>query len=126
MNLTILGKFRTRVLTKLAIAGSLTLFALASTSCGDNDDYELWCTINGNVTDYQNGNPLENATVVLTPSGKSVQTDVNGTYEFNDLESQQYVITVQKAGYQPNRKNVKPVSGESVRIDIQLEPIPTE
>lgn len=126
MNLTILGKFKTRILAKLAIAGSLILFAFTLTSCGNNDNYDLWCTINGTVTDYITDSPLDNATVVLTPSGMAVQTDVDGTYVFNDLESQQYVITVQKAGYQPNRKNVQAVSGESIRVDIQLTAIPTE
>jgi len=126
MNLTISGKIKTRILSKLTMVGCLIALAFASTSCGGDDDYDLWCTINGNVTDYMDGSRLENATVVLTPSGKTVQTDVNGNYEFSDLEAQQYVVTVQKAGYQPNRKNVQAVSGESVRVDIQLIPIPTE
>lgn len=126
MNLTIPGKFKARVLARLAMAGGLVLFAFASTSCKGDDDYDLWCTINGNVSDYTNGASLENATVVLTPTGQTVLTDINGDYEFSDLESRQYVVTVQRAGYQPNRKNVQTVSGESVRVDIQLTPIPAE
>lgn len=126
MNLTISGKFKLRALARFAAAACLVLLASASTSCESEDDYDLWCTITGNVTDYINGDPLENATVVLTPTGQTVRTDVYGNYEFSDLESRQYVVTVQKSGYQPNRKNVQAVSGESVRADIQLTPIPAE
>lgn len=93
-------------------------------SCSDSGDYEIFAGIFGKVTDYETGMTLENAVVTLIPSGLSVQTDAEGNYRFEDLESQQYVVTAQKSGYQPNRKNVTAVSGETVRVDIQLSIIP--
>ena len=94
--------------------------------CSSDDDYEVFAKISGTVTDYQTGVSLANASVTLTPSGKSTQTDASGHYQFNELDAQQYTITVQKAGYQPNRKTVTAVSGETHKVDIQLTLIPTE
>lgn len=92
--------------------------------CSDSDDYKIYSTIHGTVTDYQTGYPLENASVTLSPSGISKQTDTNGYYSFVNLDAQQYTITVQKSGYQPNRKTITAVSGETQQIDIQLSIIP--
>jgi hypothetical protein len=44
----------------------------------------------------------------------------DGRFEFKDLEAVQYTITVQKTGYQTNRKTVTAVAGESVKADIPL------
>ena len=92
--------------------------------CSKSDDYEIFARIHGTVTDYQTGEPLENASVVLSPSGLSRQTDANGYFLFDELDVQQYTITVQKTGYQPNRKTVTTISGETQQVDIQLTIIP--
>lgn len=96
------------------------------TGCSSSDDYEIFAKIQGTVTDYQTGAPLENAYVILSPSGLSQQTDVNGNYQFVELDAQQYTITVQKSGYQPNRKTITAISGETQQVDIQLTVIPLE
>lgn len=96
------------------------------TGCSKSNDYEIFAKIQGVVTDYQTGAPLENASVTLTPSGLSKQTDVNGFYRFEELDAQQYTITVQKSGYQPNRKTITAISGEAQQVDIQLTIIPKE
>lgn len=96
------------------------------TGCSSSDDYEIFAKIQGTVTDYQTGAPLENASVILSPSGLSKQTDVNGNYQFGELDAQQYTITVQKSGYQPNRKTITAISGETQQVDIQLTVIPLE
>ena len=92
--------------------------------CSSSDDYDIFAKIQGTVTDYQTGLPLENASVTLSPSGLSKQTDVNGAYQFDELDAQQYTITVQKTGYQPNRKTVTAISGATQQVDIQLTVIP--
>lgn len=98
------------------------LFCLSG--CSNSDDYEIFAKIRGAVTDYQTGAPLENASVTLSPSGLTRQTDANGNYSFDELEAQQYTITVQKYGYQPNRKTITAVSGETQQVNIQLTVIP--
>ncbi|MCH5174733.1 MAG: carboxypeptidase regulatory-like domain-containing protein [Prevotellaceae bacterium] len=94
------------------------------TSCSSTNDYEIFAKIQGHVTDYQTGEPLQNASVTLSPLGLSKQTDSNGFYQFEGLDAQQYTVTVQKLDYQPNRKTVTAISGEIQQVDIQLTIIP--
>ena len=100
-----------------------TLMLVSASGCGSTD-YEIFARIEGTVTDYQTGIPLENVSITLSPSGISTQTDADGFYQFSDLDVQQYTLTVQKSGYQPNRKTVAAVSGETLRVNIQLMSIP--
>lgn len=100
-----------------------TLMLVSASGCGSTD-YEIFARIEGTVTDYQTGIPLENVSITLSPSGISTQTDTDGFYQFSDLDVQQYTLTVQKSGYQPNRKTVAAVSGETLRVNIQLMSIP--
>ncbi|MDE6485848.1 MAG: carboxypeptidase-like regulatory domain-containing protein [Duncaniella sp.] len=93
-------------------------------SCSNSNDYEIFGAIHGRVTDYETGAPLDNATLTLSPSGLSKQTDASGYYEFKNLEPMQYTITIQHQGYQPNRKTVYATSGEDHQVDAQLRPIP--
>ncbi|MDE6303601.1 MAG: carboxypeptidase-like regulatory domain-containing protein, partial [Paramuribaculum sp.] len=103
------------------IAGGIIVCAAG---CSNNNDYEIYGAIHGVITDISSGQPLDNATVVLSPSGLSIQTDVNGSYKFENLEIQQYTVTVQKLGYQANRKVISVVPGEDFQVDIQLTQIP--
>ena len=97
---------------------------LTISSCSNTNDYEIYGSIHGVVTDYSSGDPLENATILLSPGGISKKTDATGYYKFENLESQQYTLTVQKQGYQPNRKTISVVTGEDLQVDIQLATIP--
>ena len=110
-------------LLKCLFAVMLLAFAVG---CSSNDYYEIFAKIQGVVTDYETGALLENASVTLSPSGLSRQTDASGQYSFSDLDVQQYTVTVQKSGYQPNRKTVTAVSGETLQVDVQLNRIPKE
>lgn len=104
---------------------TFAILLLASVAgCSSSDDYEIFAKIQGTVTDAQTGAQLEHAVVTLSPSGLSAQTDTSGFYRFDDLDVQQYTITVQKSGYQPNRKTVTAVSGDTQQVDIQLTVIP--
>ncbi len=94
--------------------------------CSDNDDYEVYAVLYGVVTDNETGEPIENATVTLSPSSYTQKTDLTGSYRFEKLDAQQYTIVVQKTGYQPNRKNITAVSGEEMEVNIPLTLIETE
>ena len=106
----------------------ITFLALAlsclMSGCSNTNDYEVYGAIHGCVTNYETGAPLDNATITLSPSGLSKQTDAAGYFEFKNLEPMQYTLTVQKQGYQPNRKTVTTMSGEDFQTDVQLKPIP--
>lgn len=97
--------------------------ALLCSGCSEDDDYEIYATLHGIVTDYETGTPLSNASVVLSPSSHTVQTGTDGRFTFNNLDAQPYTITVQKAGYQPNRKTVTTISGESMEVNIPMNKI---
>ncbi len=105
------------------LLGSVMLMLVLFSGCSSSDDYDIYATIHGRITDYVTGEVLPNASVVLSPSNQTQQTADDGVYTFDGLDAQQYTLSVQKAGYQTNRKVVNAISGESVEVNIQLTKI---
>ena len=103
----------------------ISLFGICVARSGD-DDFEIYSTLYGVVTDYVTGKPVEGATLTLSPSSYTQKSDAVGAYRFEKLDAQQYTITVQKTGYQPNRKTVTAISGEEMEINIPLTKIKNE
>lgn len=96
------------------------VFAGIFSGCDKDELIRPFSTIYGIVSDYETGEPVEAASAVLSPGGKTTVSGADGRYEFKDLDAGQYTITVQKAGYQTNRKTVTAVALESVPADIPL------
>lgn len=86
----------------------------------DKKEYDMFATLYGVIADSDTGNLITNASVVLSPGGKTKTTGTDGRFEFNDLDPQQYTITVQCTGYQTNRKTVTAVVGEETEANIPL------
>jgi len=84
------------------------------------DSPNLYATLYGVVTDQATAEPLAGVSVVLSPGGKTKTTGTDGQYEFLDLDPQQYTITVQKTGYQTNRKTVTAVTDEKTEANISM------
>lgn len=105
------------------LSGVMCLAASLCCGCSD-DDYEIYTAIYGVISDRDTGEPLENVSVVLSPSGLTKQTGADGVYCFEGLDAQQYTLTAQKSGYQANRKVVTAISGERMEVNIQLSQIP--
>jgi hypothetical protein len=103
----------------VAIFTILLLCALGFSGCGKKS-YNTFGTLYGMVIDAETGDPISNASVLLSPGGKSKTTGSEGAYEFNDLDAQQYTITVQKTGYQTNRKTITAVAGEKTEANIPM------
>lgn len=101
------------------------LFPLALL-CSCKSDYalDIYGSISGKVNDVSTGAPLPAAQVTLVPGSKTIQTTEDGTFSFTDLDEGQYTVSVQKDGYQANRKNVTVVSGETSEIVVTLTVIP--
>lgn len=97
----------------------IVLMAL-TTSC-DPVIYDTFCTISGTVIELDTGDPVRQATVTLSPSGKNTYTGDDGHFEFLDLDARQYTVTVQKTGYVTNRKTVTTVAGGVVDIQLTLQ-----
>ncbi|MCL2649467.1 MAG: carboxypeptidase-like regulatory domain-containing protein [Candidatus Azobacteroides sp.] len=106
---------------KVALAFSCIMMMILLSGC-PNPDHETFATLYGIVSDNDTGDPIGAAAVVLSPGGKTTVSGSDGRYEFKNLDAQQYTITVQKSGYQSNRKTVTAVAGEPVQADIPLTP----
>ena len=97
------------------------IFAAA---CNPIGDYDFFSTVQGVVSDYHTGEPVPGATIMIMPGSQTAMTDQDGRFEFADLDPKQYTLTVQKDGYQTNRKIVDAVSGETVQAVITLNRVP--
>ena len=91
------------------------------TSCSDDIDYNVLGGISGEVIDLDTGNPIQQATVTLSPTGMNTYTGDDGTFEFIDLDERQYTVTVQKTGYSANRKTVTIIAGHVIPIKLTLQ-----
>lgn len=94
--------------------------AITYISCSSSE-YDFFTSIHGTVIDETTTVPVEGVLVSLSPGGLSKTTDAAGYFEFTDLESGQYTITVQKNGYQANRKTVNTVAGETSEISVTIK-----
>ena len=97
----------------------IALTALA-TSC-EPVVYDTFCTISGTVIDLETGDPIQQATVTLSPTGYNTYTGDDGHFEFIELDARQYTVTVQKTGYVTNRKTVTTVAGGVVDVSLTLQ-----
>ena len=104
---------------KIAIVISCALLLGVCGGCSKNE-YTLYASLYGVVSDHETGEPIANASVVLSPGGKTKTTGTDGQYDFLDLDPAQYTIMVQKTGYQTNRKTVTAVTGEKTEANIPL------
>lgn len=108
-------RFIARVFTLLSVVAAMAVM----TSCSKTE-YDTDAELHGIVSVSGSGEPVNGATISLSPGGRTTVSGSDGQYQFDALDPGQYTITVQKDGYATNRKNVKAVSGESVRADITL------
>ena len=106
-----------RIITTFITCLSILLLVSAC----NKTEYDIYSNISGTVIDVDNGEPLAQATVTLTPGGLNAYTDTDGHFEFKDLEAQQYTLRVQKTGYQANSKTVNAPSGETVNVSITMK-----
>ena len=90
------------------------------TSC-EPVTYDTFCTISGTVIDLDTGDPIQQATVTLSPTGYDTYTGNDGYFEFIDLDARQYIVTVQKTGYVTNRKTVTTIAGGVVDVNLTLQ-----
>ena len=107
---------RARVLLG-AFVGIMSVLA-CMVSCKDTtEDYG---SIAGYVTDANNGEPLRNVDVTLSPIGLSAVSGSDGRYEFLDLKEGRYTVQASKPGYVTNTKVVDVRGGKVASGDIML------
>lgn len=106
-----------KLLTVLIIG----MVMLTMTSACNKITYDLFGNISGTVIDVDSHEPLDGVTVTLSPGGLNTYTGSDGLFEFKEIEAQQYTITVQKTGYQANRKTLEALSGETINVSITMK-----
>lgn len=74
------------------------------------------------ISDSRSGAFLSGVSVALTPTGKTYTTGVDGKYEFRDIESQEYSVSVSKSGYQSDKRTAFVQVGQDTNLDFQLTP----
>lgn len=103
-------------INQLIISFSFCLFLLSACA---KDEVDTMGDIHGIVSD-ESGNPIQAASVTLTPTGKTTTTGSDGRFEFNDLEPRQYTVLVTKVDYASNSKTLTIQAGEISKGDFIL------
>lgn len=109
--------FRTLLMVVLA----MTSLAWYSCAKEDNKADKLTGNISGTVRDYDTHEPIHMVYVTLSSTSKTTYTDMNGQFEFSDLEPQQYSVTVQKTGYQTSRTVINVNVGETTDVSLVMK-----
>lgn len=78
--------------------------------------------IGGTVSDASTGAPLSGVSVMLTPTGYSQVTNNNGTFQFDNLDVQEYTLTFSRSGYvtYQHKVTVKPGLSSSVQVSLRV------
>ena len=100
----------------------LATLVCVSTSC-EEISYDTTGSITGKVYDVHTGMPIKDALVSLSPSAHTCLTGLDGCFGFKDLklqDNQQYLLQVQKDGYETNNKPVTLILGRTIEVNIPL------
>jgi iron complex outermembrane receptor protein len=77
-------------------------------------------SIRGTVTSQANGQPLAGASVQITQTKRSVETDAAGVYEFKDLPSGRYTLVTHSDGFTDQARTITVTSGGTGSVDFAL------
>lgn len=83
-------------------------------------------TIRGVVSFETSGDPIHAARVVLSPLGRSVDTDDDGRYEFIDVPAGTYDIVAESPGLSSRRATITLAAGASATADLSLRLTPAK
>jgi len=64
---------------------------------------------------------LEYVSVQLSPGGKNMTTSYDGKFIFEELDANQYSLTVQKNDYETNMKTVNVIASETSSVTITMK-----
>lgn len=93
-----------------------------NSSCNDEFvGYNECGSISGTVVDRNTHEPIQNVLVTIKPSGQNTLTGYDGTFEFLDLEVQQYEVWAQKEGYATEHKTVNVVAGKNEIVSLTMQ-----
>lgn len=106
----------------LSLTFAITAF-LAISSCSPEDIIDTTGNLIGEVCDSRNGQTLSGVSVALSPTGVTYTTGTDGRYEFRNIQSQNYTVSVKKEGYQEDKKTIFVPAGQDANLDFQITPL---
>ena len=86
-------------------------------------DYQRAAFVSGTVTEMGSATPLHDVTVEV--EGNETKTDLLGNYMAGSPTSGNVDITFTKPGYITKIENVLLTQGNTITLDVELEPLPT-
>ena len=92
-------------------------------ACGSQEEVVTTGSIYGTILDKENGEPIRNAGITLSPSSRTTIVGSDGTFEFANVEAEQYSVNVEAEGYEYNTKFVTVVAGKNTICDFHLEKV---
>lgn len=101
----------------------LSIIALISFTACSEDEFSVFGSVHGIVSDAKTGEPVRNATVILSPGNFSTVTGRDGHYEFTDLEAGSYKVQCSASEYETNSRQVSVYAGGNISCDIALSKI---
>ena len=99
---------------------SASVEVLAGQNITKDINLEATGSISGIVRDFKSSQTIANCQVTLSPLGKTVFTDANGHYIFDNLNPGTYTLTYSKAEYIDQSATVEVLAGQTTTKDISL------
>ena len=95
-------------------------------SCEKKEDIKEMGSLYGTVSDKVTGEPIQNANIILQPTGVSVKTGNDGNFEFTNVEANTYNLYVTKSGYLDYKSTDINVNANSKDkpVSVLLEKLP--
>lgn len=106
---------RTRVI-------SIFLAFLALASC-TQPVVEVFGSISGCVVNEDTGAAIGGAKVTITPTGSSQVTSTDGEFLFDNLDAQEYTISIKKDGFEDMSQKVSVKAGVTSSVQVALSPV---
>ena len=106
-----------KTLSIFVVAAAVSLLA---TAC-KKESYDTFATISGTVVDEDNGEPLGSVLMTLTPGGRNTYTGSDGTFQFNDVEAQNYKLFAKKTGYNANNITINAEAGQTSLVNLTMK-----
>ena len=98
------------------------LALLLMTACEEEKQQEtLPGGIYGIVSNMETGEPVEGASITLTPGNLTTVSEYDGYFEFSDIEAGQYKMEVSASGYVTKRQQITVVAGSIASGNVMLQ-----
>ena len=79
-------------------------------------------SVNGYISDAETGETLISANIALKDSRKGTSSNTSGYFSLTDIDPGTYTIVATYVGYQRYEQEISLEPGQSLRLDIKLDP----